>query len=208
MNDTRAMFANARTALGVSYGAPARAAHVPCSLRHALVALMQGARLTNARQRDWYARLLGSASVSVDLSGLTPFERHAQCSMIRRTVDALPTSQACAIMCAFSLSPEERERGFTGLTTDLSARRASRNPAVIRELIERRYTPSRMLDGLSLRDIGSRVSLSKSQLFRLAQDVDRECSALEAEAMGELERRFSLSGMCPNPVITLSDDAE
>jgi uncharacterized protein YerC len=203
MNDARMMFSDARVALGVSYGMSARVAQLPCSLRHALIEMMQGAHLTNARQRDWYARLLGTPSAHVNLAGLTPFERHAQCAMIRRAVDNLPAPQAYAIMTAFTQAADEREVGINGLTEHVcSCVRFCRDPASVREIIERRYTPPRMRDGHSLRDIAARTGVSKSHLARIAHYVDHECRALEAEAISALEKLFITQGMC-DPVFRI-----
>ena len=203
MDSNRMMFADARTALNVSYGMSLRTSQVSCSFRDALVATMNGARLTNARQRDWYARLTRQSAPPLELTGLNAFERHAQGALVRQAVQALPDDQACALIISFSQTHAEQVAGINGLTTHLCGRVSPPcDPVVMRELIVRRYLHERSKDGFSLRAISARVSVSKSHLARIARLVDRECIALESDGLTELQRRFDSRGLC-DPIISL-----
>jgi hypothetical protein len=203
MASSRMMFADARTALNVSFGMSTRTAQVSCSFRDVLVAAMNGARLTNARQRDWYARMTRISNTPTELFGLNAFERHAQCALVRQAVQALPEAQACALIISFSQTQAEQVAGINGLTTHLCGRVSPPcDPVVMRELIVRRYLHERSKDGFSLRAISARVSVSKSHLARIARLVDRECTALEADGLTELQQRFDAREMC-DPIITL-----
>lgn len=202
-------FIDTRTALALSYAADARGPSVPCSLRQALVTMMQTRKLNNARTRDWYARLISQPSNRVSFAGLTPMERAAQCALIRQAVEKLlDRAHASAVLVAYALTCDDRSIGIAGLVWHMQARtiHGCEMDEVARALIERRYRTSRTRDGFSLRDISARTGVSKSELARIAQDIGRECTRLEAEAMAELERHFINRGVVSevNPVIDLS----
>ena len=203
-------FLDTRTALAMSYAADVRGPSVPCSLRQALVTMMQTRKLTNARTRDWYARLISQPSHRVSFAGLTPHERAAQCALIRQAVHKLlDRSHASAVMVAYALTTDDHALGVNGLVWHMQVRtvHGCEMDEVAHALIERRYRPAtRTRDGFSLRDISARTGVSKSELARIAQDIGRECTTLEAEAMAVLERHFIGQGVCdgPNPVIDLS----
>lgn len=201
-------FLDTRTALAMSYAADIRGPSVPCSLRQALVSMMQTRKLNSARTRDWYARLISQPSRAVNFANLTPMERAAQCALIRQAVQKLlDRSHASAVMVAYALTTDDRELGIKGLVWHMQVRtvHGCEMDEVAYALIERRYRTTRTRDGFSLRDISARTGVSKSELARIAQDIGRECTTLEAEAMAVLERHFILRGVCePNPVIDLS----
>ncbi len=201
------IFRDVSIALSTSYRMAASPVMNCGATRHALVTIAAVRPARSRMQADWVRDLIGHTSRVVDFSGLTQFEAHAQCALVRQAVlDRLSIPEACVILARFAQTPGEKQMGVSGLVAHVSA--TSPAPACLDDpfgdpladpvwdLLWRRYLPQRYRDGLSLREIARRTHTSKSALCRRSVELDLLLDELERQALMRLERTFVPEGVC------------
>jgi hypothetical protein len=191
------IFADTAIALQVSYSIGASPVRVQCILRRSILNLIEGARLRNRQQLEWYMRLIGTPSDTVDFAGLTAIEQRAQCVMIRLAVlHRLDEPHACVILARFARLQHERETGITGLVRYVAHASPVSDPAALTALTWRHFTPrDGHKHGLSLRDFEKHTRVSRMNLSRCAQWLADEFAGLELQALRELEKKFVPHGV-------------
>jgi hypothetical protein len=191
------VFSDTTVALHVSYLIASLPAIEPCSLRRALIAVLESIELMNRQQADWLARLIGTPSGSVDFTGLTRIEIHGQASLVTASVASrlLPPEQF-AMLARFAQTAPEKSAGIYGLAEYVCTASPTGNREALTDLIWRRYLPRRYRGGFSLRDIAKRTHVSKSTLQRTAEWLDGEFDGLELCALRRLEETFVPHGVC------------
>ncbi|CAG4921676.1 hypothetical protein [Paraburkholderia saeva] len=141
--------------------------------------------------------MIGTRSATVDFSGLTIPEIHAQCSMI---IDAmqrrLPPPEYCVMVGRFASTEAMKAIGVEGFMMWLSPAAPISIHAALSSLIWRRYVSRKYRNGYSLRAIAKATGSSKSALGRVAQWLDGESSGLELRALRRLEQSFVPHGVC------------
>ena len=191
------IFHDTPTAIHVSFLILALPVREPSALRRALVRLLESMPTRTRQQSDTLARMIGTRSATVDFSGLTIPEIHAQCSMI---IDAmqrrLPPPEYCVMVARFASTEAVKAIGVEGLMMWLSPAAPISNHAALSSLIWRRYVPKKYRNGYSLRAIAKATGSSKSTLGRVAQWLDGESSGLELRALRRLEQSFVPHGVC------------
>lgn len=191
------VFADTTVALHVSYLIRSLPAIEPCSLRRALIAILESMDLMNRQQTDWLARLVGAPSDSVNFSGLTRMEIHGQASVVTDAVSRrLPEPELYAMLARFAQTEPEKSAGVMGVVEYLYPTSPTGNRAALTDLVWRRYLPQRYRGGFSYRDIAKRTHVSKSTLARCTDWLDHECDGLELRALRRLEETFVPHGVC------------
>lgn len=191
------VFADTTVALHVSYLIRSLPVIEPCSLRRALIAILESMDLMNRQQTDWLARLVGTPSDSVNFSGLTRMEIHGQASVVTDAVARrLPEPELYAMLARFAQTEPEKSAGVMGVVEYLLPNSPTGNRAALTDLVWRRYLPRRYRSGFSYREIAKRSRVSKSTLARSTQWLDDECDGLELRALRRLEETFVPHGLC------------
>ncbi|MEM5297632.1 hypothetical protein VSR82_25270 [Burkholderia sp. JPY481] len=191
------IFADTPTALHVSFLILALPVREPSALRRALIRMLECMPVHTYQQSATLARLIGTRSLTVDFTGLTTPEIHAQCSMIVDAVQRrLPRPEFCAMLARFAPTENLKAVGVDGLMLWLSPLSPISNHAALTSLIWRRYVPKKYRDGYSLRAIAKATGSSKSTLGRVAQWLEGEFSGLELQALRHLEETFVPHGVC------------
>jgi hypothetical protein len=194
----RACFRNTAVALHVSFRIrtlpPSRGAS---SLRATLVALMEGMRELDPRQRAWLERLYGiqTERPSVNFSGLSALEIHGQCSMVvMACAQRLGGAELYAVMARYAQGAE-KVVGIEGLADVMYRETFIAKPEVLAYLIARRYGTKHDRKTLTLGAISDHTGKSKSALFRLMPLVDDVCAEHERAAIRRLEQTFIPQGL-------------
>ena len=191
------VFADTTVALHVSYLIRSLPAIEPCSLRRALITVLESMNLMNRQQADWLARLVGTPSDSVNFSGLTRMEIHGQACIVTDAVTRrLPAPELYAMLARFAQTEPEKSAGVMGVVDYLCPDSPAGNRAALTDLVWRRYLPHYYRGGFSYRDIAKRTHVSKSTLARTTEWLDDECDGLELRALRRLEETFVPHGVC------------
>jgi hypothetical protein len=191
------VFADTAVALHVSYLIESLPTLESCSLRRALIAIMESIDLMNRQQSDWLRRLIGTPSSSVNFAGLTRLEIHGQCALVIDAVNArLPDPELFAMLARFAQTRPEKSAGVYGLVEYVYPSSPTGNHAALTDLVWRRYLPHQYRGGFSFRDIAKRSQVSKSTLARTADWLDGECDGLELRALRRLEETFVPHHVC------------
>lgn len=107
-----AVFATAGQAVHVAFVIMAQEAQQDAPLRRALLRVMESINLPDGNQRNWLEQLRGTASESVNFSGLDPCDVRAQCAMITQAVRTkLPNPEMWAIQAKFGQTDFEDVNG-------------------------------------------------------------------------------------------------
>lgn len=190
------IFLDTPTALHVSFLILALPVREPSALRKALIRMLECMPVRTRRQSDTLARMIGTRSATVNFSGLTIPEIHAQCAMIVTAAhNRLPYPEYCVMVARFAPTEAVKALGVDGLLMWLSPASPISNHAALASLIWRRYVPKKYRDGYSLRAIAKATGSSKSTLGRVAQWLDSESAGLELRALRRLEETFVPHGV-------------
>jgi hypothetical protein len=191
------VFSDTTVALHVSYLVSSLPCIEPCSLRRALIMVMESIDLMNRQQADWLARLIGTASPNVNFAGLTRMEIHGQAVSVTQAVTRrLPAPEQYAMLARFAQTEPEKSAGVFGLVEYVSEASPTGNREALTDLVWRRYLPRRYRGGFSFRDIARRTHVSRSTLARAADWLDDEFDGLELCALRRLEETFVPHGVC------------
>ncbi|MGF6986518.1 hypothetical protein QFZ99_006059 [Paraburkholderia atlantica] len=191
------IFVDTPTALHVSLLILALPVREPSALRRALIRMLECMPVRTYQQSATLARLIGTRSLTVDFTGLTTPEIHAQCSMIVDAVERrLPRPEFYAMLARFAPTEAVKAIGVEGLMVWLAPAAPISNCAALTSLIWRRYVPKKYRDGYSLRAIAQQTGSSKSTLGRVAQWLDDESAGLELRALRRLEETFVPHQVC------------
>jgi hypothetical protein len=191
------IFLDTPTALHVSFLILTLPVREPSALRKALIRMLECMPVRTYQQSATLMRLVGSRSPTVDFSGLTIPEIHAQCAMIVNAIQLrLPLPERCVMIARFAPTEILKAVGVDGLMLWLAPSAPITNHAALTSLIWRRYVPKQYRDGYSLRAIAKATGSSKSTLGRVSQWLEGESAGLELRALRRLEETFTVHGVC------------
>lgn len=191
------LFADTSTALHLSWLITSLPPSLPCSLRQALISILETRPVHTYQQSATLERLVGKPSGLVDFGGLSRTEVRGQCAMILETVRRLLHGvEYAAVLARFAPTEASMRVGVSRLADYLDVASPLGSRDALEALIWRRYVPNRYRNGYALRAIEARTGVPRSTLARAYKWLDGECSGFERRALLRIEDALVAQGVC------------
>lgn len=206
-NQPTAIFNSVGQALHVAFLIMSVEAQQDSPLRKALIRMMSDIDLS-AGQTEWLDQLRGTASESVNFSGLSSSDVRAQCALIISSVRTkLPDPEMWAVQAKFGhmdMGDEEGQRRYAfsservtaikGLADWLAPSFKGLNPFALDCIVAKAYA-DHVRTSISFRDLANSLGGSHMTYKRRYQEVKHHLCTLEQKAMDRLQPMFEQQGI-------------
>lgn len=185
-------------------------------MRAALLSMMEATPRLSAAQADWYDELRGSASGTIDFSGLTSDDIRAQCALIVSAVRSkLPAPEMWAVQARHAATESETVDGRKRFAFSLERINAvqglsswllpsfPRIPALAMDCLVAKVYANHSKTQISYRDLERSFGKTHTTFARAAKEIKQHLRKLELAAVERLTPYFIDTGLVPLPSETV-----